>query len=128
MRPVVLDAVHIRANAGGVHIAGLGQLVEYPSETSHRPGTTECEAREANGIERLCAQPRPGVSWDGDMVDFGNRDACLPKAVTDRVGRKAGGVFDAIETLLLGRGHELTVADDCARSVPVVGVDPEDDH
>src|SRR5205809_6133232 len=120
MRPVLLDAVHIRANAGGVHIAGLGQLVEYPSETSHRPGTTQRETRQANGIERLCAQSCPRIAWNGDMVDFGNCDACLTKAVTDRVGRKSRGVLDAIEALLLGRGHELTVADDCARSVPVV--------
>src|SRR5436309_3650263 len=128
MGPVVLDAVHIRTNAGRVQIAGFGQLVEDPGETSHRPGTAQREARQANGIERLCAQPRPGISRNGDMVDRGTRNACLLKSVTVRVGRKAGGVLDAIETLLLGRGHELTVADDCGRSVPMVSIDAEDVH
>src|SRR5438552_14886502 len=128
MRPVVLDAVHIRANAGRVRTAGLGYLLADPGEMSQSPGTTQRETRQANGIERLCAQSRPRVSWNGDVVNLGNRDAGLTKAVTHRVGRKSRGVLDAIEALLLGRGHELTVADDGGRGVPMVGVDAEDVH
>src|SRR5439155_21029842 len=67
VRSMVLHAVHIRANAGGVQMAGLGQLVKDPSETSHSPGTAQCETRQAYGVKRLCTQPRPGISWDGDM-------------------------------------------------------------
>ena len=128
VRPVMLHAVHIRANAGRVQIAGFGQLVKDPSETSHRPGTAQRETRQANCIERLSAQSRPGVAGQSDVIDLGDRHSGLLQAVSNRSGRKARGILDAIEALLLGRGHELTVADDCGRSVPMVSIDAEDVH
>jgi hypothetical protein len=62
------------------------------------------------------------------VIDVIEVDARFVETVTDGDRGKPGPVFDAPETLFLGRGDEFPVDEDGRRRVGVMGVDPEDDH
>ena len=62
------------------------------------------------------------------MIDVLGAESCLVQAVADRAVREGRVVLDAGEPLLLDRGDELPVDDECSRSVAVVRIDAEDVH
>src|SRR5579885_1026080 len=63
-----------------------------------------------------------------DIDHVGERKAGFFQAIANRRRGKAGGVFHAVEALLLNRSDELAIADKRGGGVSVVGVDPKDVH
>ena len=64
------------------------------------------------------------VPRDSYVVQIFKTDTCGVETIADRVFRKAGRVFETIETLFFDRGDQSAVFDDCRRSIAVIRVMP----
>jgi len=94
-----------------------GEIKELPSAGTAR----QCEAGTAQELGVR-------VVRDGHVIEVGHSQVGLVHAVTNCVGGKRGVVPHSGEPFLLGRGDQFAVHDECRRSIPVEGVEAEDDH
>jgi hypothetical protein len=62
------------------------------------------------------------------MIDVRKREASLLEAEADGLHGKAGGIFNAIETLFFDGGNQLTVTNYRGGSVAVVSINSENVH
>src|SRR6266496_1252299 len=76
----------------------------------------------------LLMQMGGGVPRDADMRDIFNDDTGGFETITDRLGREAGAMLEAIEALLFHGSDQFSILNDGGRSVAVICVDTEDVH
>ena len=79
-------------------------------------------------IGELPEEIGPAVLIDGDVLDVGQREICLPQAIGDRLGREAGPMLYAAESLLFCCRNELAVANERGGGIAVEGIEAENDH
>ena len=84
------------------------------SRLSTRPRSGRCDQQ----VAELAQQIGATVLIDRDMIDVGERDACLAQAIGDRLRGKARPMLDAAEALLLGGRDELPSRTSAAEESP----------
>jgi hypothetical protein len=62
------------------------------------------------------------------MIDVRESQSSFLEAEADGLHRKAGGIFNAIETFFFDGGNQLTVANYRGGSVAVVSINSENVH
>src|SRR5690242_9215178 len=76
----------------------------------------------------LLVQVRRRIARDSDVVQIFETDAGCIQTVANRLFGKAGGMFEAIETLLLGRSDEPAITHNGGGSVTVIRINPQNIH
>jgi hypothetical protein len=129
MREVVLDVVEGAAKA----LSGKRGLEQFGNPLPLAAGTDALAQQRQ--LRRMGQQPgepaqRLGaaVLVDGDMVDIGEPQPSLAKAISDGVRRKPGPVLDSAEALLFGGRDQGAVPHERRSGVAMKGVETEDDH
>src|SRR3977135_3182814 len=128
MRLMMFDAMELRSNLVGRDVKGLRQGFRNADKSSQHLGPLAGEARHLQCIHELCSEARPGIARDGNVVDLGKSDAGGVQAVTDRRGRKTGGVLHAVKTFFLHCGDQTAVGNEGRRGISVIRVDPKYVH
>src|SRR4051794_33417714 len=108
MRSMMLDVVQTRFQR--LESERLFQLV-LDAGNLHpiREPLADRTKRRTFGEDELRAlkQPRVRIAIDGNVIDIIEINARFVEAIADRDRREPGPMFDAPESLLLGRGDEL---------------------
>jgi len=103
------------------------ELLAEPDRHGHHE-RAQAAGRDAEiGLEDA-VELRDGLVVEGDGVEFARVDAGLGEAVLHRVDGKARVVLLAGEPLLLRRGDDVPVRQQCRRAVVVEGRYAEDAH
>src|SRR5258708_38511114 len=127
MTEMVLDGMHDAAErlfrkvlleiAGDVSaIAALAESVQDVTGADPR----------GQYIAKLAPAIGAVVAVDGDVLDIGQRNACLGEAISDRFAGEAAPMLDAPEALLLDRRDQDAVSHQASSGIGVVGIEPED--
>jgi hypothetical protein len=112
VRDVVLDAMEWRADCFGIELERGGKFFFQSRESRHDLRAFHCEFRHAQRVPHFCAESRPGISRDGEVIHFRERDSGFLKAILNRLDRQSGSVLYAIEAFLFDCGEQLAVSDD----------------
>ena len=130
---VVLGEPHILRHRGPDALQTPLDLVGDPELLARPRGHGRGEGANALRPDAQVRLQQPDERGDGlvvvhDRVDTVATDVAALQTVRDRVLRERGVVLLPGEPLLLRRGHELAVDDQCRRRVVVERADPEDLH
>src|SRR5262245_42034829 len=79
-------------------------------------------------IGQLPEEIGPAVLIDGNMLNIGKGEACLPQAIGNCLRRKASPMLHAAEALLFRRSNKLAVADERGRGIAVECIEAKYDH
>ena len=124
----MLDAMEFRSNRSGIGTERLRQRIGNAHEFREYLGAFPGEAWHQQGIKQLRAQARPGITGNGDVIDFGKFQSGNFEAITDCRRRKTSSVLDAVEAFLFHGGDKLSIAHDRSRGIPMVRIDAQNIH
>jgi hypothetical protein len=128
VRDVVLNPMNSSADRFRGDVASPGEVFVNTGKARQHPGALESETGHAEGVEQLGSYPRPGITRDGDVINFAYGQARFGKAVTDGVCGEAGCIFHAVKAFFLDSGYQPSVAHKRSRRIGVISVNAKNIH
>ena len=109
----MLDAMEFRANLIRCDIQSLRERFGDADKSRQYFRSFSGKARHLQGIPKFRSEARPGIARDGDVVDFGQSDACGVQAIADCRGWESRGVLHTVKALFFDCGDQAAVGNQC---------------